>query len=410
MSGLYAWMRRHPRLVDGALALLLIVPGGGIPKLGVRGWLLGIPFVLGMVVPVVFRRDHPVGAFTAVVICGALQVPLLRRPIGSDLAVLVVLYTLAACRPRRVSLRGLAVCLVGAATAVVRWHPVRPADGLYTIAAETAVLAGPVLLAWLLGDSTRWRRGYYLALEERAARLERERDAQAQVAAAAERARIAREIHDVVAHNVSVMVVQADGAAFALDSSPQRAREALAAISATGRRALAEMRSLLGVLREPADGDGAPGGAGPALAPQPGVDDLADLLEQARTAGLPVSLRVSGDPRPVPAGEALTVYRVVQESLTNVRKHAGPGATAVVSLDYGEDGLLIRVTDDGAGASAVPSRPGGVTGPAGPTGPGHGLAGMRERVELYGGTARSGPRPGGGYEVVARLPVAMETV
>jgi signal transduction histidine kinase len=134
------------------------------------------------------------------------------------------------------------------------------------------------------------------------------------------------------------------------------------------------------------------------------VEDLADLLEQARTAGLPVSLTVSGNPRPVPAGEALAVYRVVQESLTNVRKHAGPGATAVVSLDYRAEGLLIRVTDDGAGASAVP-------GPLGRTpGPGHGLAGMRERVELYGGTARSGPRPGGGYEVVARLPVALEAV
>ncbi|HEU5390710.1 MAG TPA: histidine kinase [Streptosporangiaceae bacterium] len=404
MPGLYAWLRRNPRLVDGALALLLIFLGAGVPKLGIVRLLVTLPFVVGMAVPVVFRRAYPVQAFAVVIAVGALQVLLARRPAGGDLAVLVMLYTLAASRPRRVSLRGLAVCLAGATAAIVRWHPARGGLDLYTIGAEAALFGAPVLLAWLLGDSARWRRSYYQALEERAARLERERDAQAQVAAAAERARIAREIHDVVAHNVSVMVVQADGAAFALDGSPQRAREALAAISATGRRALAEMRSLLGVLREPADGDGAPGGAGPALGPQPGVEDLADLLEQARTAGLPVSLRVSGDPRPVPAGEALAVYRVVQESLTNVRKHAGPGATAVVSLDYGEDGLLIRVTDDGAGASAVP----GLGHPA--AGSGHGLAGMRERVELYDGTARSGPRPGGGYEVVARLPVAMETV
>ena len=398
MSGLYAWLRRNPRLVDGALALLLIYPGGGIPKLGVRELLLGIPFVFGMVVPVVFRRVYPVGAFAAVIACGALQVPLLRRPIGSDLAVLVVLYTLAACRPRRISLRGLGVCLIGAAAALARWHPPHPADGLYTIAAEAAVLGGPVLLAWLLGDSTRWRRGYYLALEERAARLERERDAQAQVAAAAERARIAREIHDVVAHNVSVMVVQADGAAFALDGSPQRAREALAAISATGRRALAEMRSLLGVLRDPA-GQGADPAAGPALAPQPGIEELGGLLEQARAAGLPVSLAVSGVPRPLPQGEALAVYRVVQESLTNVRKHAGPGVTAAVSLGYADEGLVIRVTDDGRGAAA---------GAGGLAGAGQGLAGMRERIGLYGGTVRSGPRPGGGYEVVARLPLALE--
>ena len=148
------------------------------------------------------------------------RVLLLRRPLGADLAVLIVLYTLAASRPRRISLRGLAICLAGAATAIWRWHPVHPVDGLYTVGVETALFGGPVLLAWLLGDSVRWRRGYYQALEERAARLERERDAQAQVAAAAERARIAREIHDVVAHNVSVMVVQADGAAFALDASP----------------------------------------------------------------------------------------------------------------------------------------------------------------------------------------------
>jgi signal transduction histidine kinase len=400
VPGLYAWLRRNPRLVDGALALLLIFPGGGIPKHSARELLVTLPFVLGMVVPVVFRREYPVGAFAAVIAVGALQVLVMRRPTGADLAVLVVLYTLAACRPRRISLRGLAICLIGAAIAVLRWHPARPPDGLYTIAGEVAVIGGPVLLAWLLGDSARWRRGYYQALEERAARLERERDAQAQIAAAAERARIAREIHDVVAHNVSVMVVQADGAAFALDASPQRTREALAAISATGRRALAEMRSLLGVLRDSAPQSGlAPE---PALAPQPGIEELGDLLEQARTAGLPVSLAVSGVPRPVPEGEALAVYRIVQESLTNIRKHAGPGVTAAVSLGYAGEGLEIRVTDDGRGAAAVDG--------TGLAGTGHGLAGMRERIELYGGTVRSGPRAGGGYEVVARLPLALEAV
>ena len=262
MPGLYAWLRRNPRLVDGGLALLLLFPGGSIPKLGVRELLVTLPFALAMVVPLVFRREYPVGAFAAVIAGGALQVLLLRRPIGSDLAVLVVLYTLAACRPRRVSLRGLVICLIGAAVAVLCWHPVNGASELYALSTEAAVFAGPVLLAWLLGDSARWRRGYYQALEERAARLERERDAQAQIAAAAERARIAREIHDVVAHNVSVMVVQADGAAYALDGSPQRARQALTAISPTGRQALTEMRRLLGVLRDSA--------SGPALASGPG--------------------------------------------------------------------------------------------------------------------------------------------
>jgi signal transduction histidine kinase len=164
------------------------------------------------------------------------------------------------------------------------------------------------------------------------------------------------------------------------------------------------MRSLLGVLRDPAgrDGDRA---AGPELAPQPGIDELSELLGQARAAGLPVSLTVSGVPRPVPEGEALAVYRVVQESLTNVRKHAGPGVTATVSLGYAEEGLVIRVTDDGRGAVISDS---GLTDSGVTDGGGHGLAGMRERIELYGGSVRTGSRPGGGYEVVARLPLALE--
>jgi signal transduction histidine kinase len=274
---------------------------------------------------------------------------------------------------------------------VARWHPARGGgDYLVRLGWSALLLGSLVLAAWLLGDSVRWRRGFYQALEERATRLERERDAQAQVAAAAERARIARELHDVVAHNVSVMVVQADGAAYAMDASPQRAREALGAISGTGRRALAELRSLLGVLRDSAD-------PGAALAPQPGLEQLEELVREARAAGLPVSLSIEGAPRAVPQGEALAAYRVVQESLTNTRKHAGPGATARVRLRYGEEHLVISVTDDGRGASATRND--------GLAGPGHGLAGMRERVELYGGSVRSGPRAGGGYEVVARLPL-----
>ena len=420
MPGLYAWLRRHPRLVDGALALLLLLLtalGTGTHKLGAQA-LLNIPFILGMVGPVVFRREHPVGAFTAVIIVGALQV-LLGWPVSSDLSVLIMLYTLAAYRPRRISLRGLAICLLGAAAAVMRWHPANVSDRLYAIGVDAAVFGAPVLLAWLLGDSARWRRVYYQALEERARRLERERDAQAKVAAVAERARIARELHDVVAHNVSVMVVQADGAAYALDSSPQRAADALAAISATGRRALAELRSLLGVLHNSATPD-PPADPAPTMAPQPGIDELGELLEQARAAGLPVSFTVSGVPRPVPQGEALAVYRVVQESLTNIRKHAGPAVTAEVSVGYSDEGLVVRVTDDGAGAVATPAAaapsaaaPSAAAPASGGTaatlaGAGQGLVGMRERIELYGGTVRSGPRAGGGYEVVAKLPLALE--
>ena len=391
MLAFYAWLRRHPMLVDGLLALF--VASFGLSLVGGHSHLrvvTAVPLGLAVIIPVTFRRKYPVGAFIAVVVAGALQVAMLPKPVGSDVSMLVMLYTLAAYRPRRTSVPGLIVCLVGAVVALMRWAPERVFHNWFTLGAVAAFLGGPVLLSWLLGDSMRWRRGFYRALEERAERAERERDAQAQVAAAAERARIARELHDVVAHNVSVMVVQADGAAFTLDRSPQRAREALTAISRTGRQALAEMRSLLGVLRT-ADDDPAQ------LAPQPGMDQLTGLLAQSRAAGLPVSFTVEGVPRPLPPGVALAAYRVVQESLTNTRKHGGPGVAAGVTLRFCEDGLLIKVTDDGRGSSAVSD------------GAGHGLAGMRERVEIYGGTVRSEPRPGGGYQVTVKLPAAAGT-
>jgi signal transduction histidine kinase len=252
------------------------------------------------------------------------------------------------------------------------------------------LFAGPALLAWVLGDSMRYRRAYYANLEDRAARLERERDAQARVAAVAERARIARELHDVIAHNVSVMVVQADGASYALASDPARAREALTAISATGRQALAEMRRLLGVLRREGDGTNS------VRAPQPGIGELGELLDQARGAGLPVSFTVEGDPRPLPGGVALAAYRIVQESLTNTRKHAGPVTSASVLLRYSPDTVVLTISDDGWGDLGGAALPGA---------PGHGLTGMRERVAIYGGSITAGPRPGGGFEVVATLPL-----
>jgi signal transduction histidine kinase len=385
----YGWLRRHPVLVDSVLALT--VASLGLSVLGDAGShrvprLANLLFVAAMVAPISVRRKHPVGAFVAVIIVGAIEVLVLPRPVGSDVAVLVVLYTLAAYRPRRVAAPGLLVCLAGAVVAIVVWAPPRAKHDLYTVGVMFAVFCLPALTAWLLGDMMRWRRGFYAALEERAARLERERDAQAQIAAAAERARIARELHDVVAHNVSVMVVQADGASYALDADPERARQALSAIAATGRQALAEMRSLLGVLRSADD-------ITAELAPQPGIEQLTGLLEQTRASGLPVSFTVQGVPRPLPPSAALTAYRVVQESLTNARKHGGPTVTATVTLRFCEDGVAVTVTDDGKG----------IAGPA--DGQGHGLIGMRERVELFGGTVSTGPRPGGGYRVAATLPV-----
>jgi signal transduction histidine kinase len=390
VSALYAWLRRHPRLVDGVLAAALAF--GGLATAFTLHRFLLIPVTLALTIPVVFRRAHPAGAFAAVIAVGFCQVALFLRPAPPDLAILVLLYTVAAYTDRRFSLTGLAICLLGSAAEVAELSPhlVRPGQPNWLLFG-VILFAGPSLIAWVLGDSMRYRRAYYVNLEERAATLERDRDAQSRIAAAAERARIARELHDVVAHNVSVMVVQADGAAYALGTDPGRVREALAAISATGRQALTEMRVLLGVLRRD---DEAQPAVTAAVAPMPGLGQLDELLDQARAAGLPVSCVVEGDPRPLPDGAALVAYRIIQESLTNTRKHAGPGAQANVLLRYTPAGVELAVADNGQGRAAVTD------------GAGHGLTGMRERAAMYGGSILAGPRPGGGFQVTALLPIA----
>jgi signal transduction histidine kinase len=381
MSAIYAWLRRHPTLVDsvlaGMLALLALAP------LLRRPWPM-VPITLLVVVPVAVRRRFPAGAFATFVIAGLWQLAI-NQPSGADVAVLVLLYTVAAYRPRRLSIPALITCLIGSAVALIVWVPAPTGYRLIIqVLLFGGLFGGMALLAWVLGDSMRYRRGYYAALEDRAARLEAERDAQAKIAAAAERARIARELHDVIAHHVSVMVVQADGAGYALRSDATGTAEAaLQAISSTGRQALAEMRRLLGVLRTAGDQAG--------LTPVPGLGELRELLDQARSAGLAVTYTLSGTPRELPEGAELAAYRVVQESLTNTRKHAGLAASAAVVLRYEPDGLTVEVTDDGLAI------------PAGDTG-GHGLAGMRERIQMYGGTVQAGPLPAGGFRVLARLP------
>jgi signal transduction histidine kinase len=397
VHGLYAWLRRHPKLVDGPLALLVL--GFGLSMYG--AWTRQPALILviaGLAIPIVFRRQYPIAAFTAAVVVGAVQVAAFRFPTPADVSVLVLLYSLAVSRPRRSSAPGLAICVLGAAVATVRWRVA--GDGtIWQLLLAMALVSTPALLTWLGADSVRWRRGYYAALEEKAQRLERERDALAQVAAAAERARIARELHDIVAHHVSVMVVQADGAAFALETSPGKTREALDAIGGTGRQALAEMRRLLGMLRSPT--------AGPELAPVPGTSQLSALLEQTRAAGVPVSFSQVGTPAASTVnGADLAVYRVIQEALTNVRRHGGPGVTAAVTVRYTADAITVDVTDDGRGAAApLSAERKASAGHGGADSAGHGLHGMRERVELYGGTVTAGPRPGGGYRVTAMLPL-----
>jgi len=251
--------------------------------------------------------------------------------------------------------------------------------------------------AWILGDNLRNRRAYVSGLEERAASLEREREEQARRAVGAERTRIARELHDIVAHSVSVMVVQAGAARRVLHTRPEQAEVALAAVEEVGRQSLAEMRRLLGVLRRD---DGPSFG----LEPQPSVEHLDDLVRSTRRAGLDVALTVEGVPRPLPAGVDLSAYRIVQEALTNTLKHAGPAA-ATVRLRYGADDVQVEVSDDGRGAAADVHRNGDGDGDGG----GKGLMGMRERVAMCGGELSAGHRPGGGFAVRARIPLTEES-
>ncbi|MFD5568056.1 sensor histidine kinase [Streptomyces cadmiisoli] len=396
MQRLYDFLRRHPTWVDGFWALVLFgisVVGGTVQQEDAgtdEPWLV-VPAMLLLCLVVALRRRVPERMFVLAGVVGVAQLVLDVATTVADFALLVIVYTVAAVGARWASRLALVGGLCAAPLAQLRWpeYDASTAGNIAVAVFQTV----PFALAWVLGDSIRTRRAYFAQLEERAARLEKEREAQSKVAVAAERARIARELHDVVAHNVSVMVVQADGAAYVLDSAPDQAKAALETISSTGRQALAEMRRLLGVLRT---GEHREGGE---YVPQPDVEQIEDLVEQCRSAGLPVDFRVEGTPRPLPSGVELTAYRIVQEALTNTRKHGGPNAGASVRLVYFDDGLGLLVEDDGKGAPHELYEEGGVDGR------GHGLIGMRERVGMVGGTLDAGPRPGGGFRISALLPL-----
>ncbi|WP_416960933.1 sensor histidine kinase [Streptomyces sp. Agncl-13] len=397
MQRLYDFLRRHPTWVDTFWAVFLLGLSGvsiastsyASGRHGTAGGAIGASAV--MCVAIALRRRWPEKMLLLASATGLVQLVLDVEPVVADFAMLVIVYTVAAVGARWASRFALASGLSAATLAQIRWPQDHTSSaGLVALAIFQTV---PFALAWVLGDSMRTRRAYFAQLEERAARLEKEREAQAKVAVAAERARIARELHDVVAHNVSVMVVQADGAAYVLDSAPDQAKKALETISSTGRQALAEMRRLLGVLRT---GEHKEAGE---YVPQPDVEQIDDLVEQCRTSGLPVDFKVEGTPRPLPSGVELTAYRIVQEALTNTRKHGGPNTGASVRLVYFDDGLGLLVEDDGKGAPHELYEEGGADGQ------GHGLIGMRERVGMVGGTLDAGPRPGGGFRISALLPL-----
>jgi len=362
------WLRRHPYLVDVAVALLLAVGYLGTAAHH-RQWGSGVPLAVLQVVPLVFRRRYPLLVLGLVTAAWFVQVVANREV--APVATAVGIYTLSANLPRRKALWGAAAAV--AATTITAL-----AFGHWSNAVSYLVL---FVAAWVIGDNLGTRRAYMRALEERAERAERERESEAARARAEEQARIARELHDVIAHNVSVMVVQAAAGNDVFDSRPDRAREALQTIEASGRKALGEMRRLLGIVRA----DGAE------YAPQPGLEQLDELVEQVRAAGLTVEVGIEGAPRPLPAGIDLSAYRVVQEALTNTLKHAR-ATRASVTIRYREDALDVEVHDDGVGSGSG-------------DGLGHGLIGMRERVATFGGSLDAGPAPAGGFTVVARFPL-----
>jgi signal transduction histidine kinase len=387
--------RLDPLLTDGLLALvaagLALAQLQAQPSPRDRGT-LNIAFVLLQTLPLVVRRRLPFTVFAlgagSMAVQGALG---FYSPTFAFLALNVALYTLAAYGERRLAILGVAVW-AGLLSVhltffvVTTWPHVAVAD-LYDLFNDWVLLAA----AWVLGQGVRQRRAHAVELEGRAARLEREREEQARQAAIQERLRIARELHDVVAHSLSVIGIQAGAARLVLDAEPTpvRAREAVASIEATANRAMAEMRRALGILRDNEQ-------AGAALAPLPGLDRLPALLDQVRAAGLAVDLTVKGAPRPLATSIDLSLYRIVQEALTNALKHARATHAEVV-VCYAAHDVTVEVTDDGRGSPSPTGRSGGA-----------GTIGMQERVALFSGELRVGPRPQGGYAVRACLPISAE--
>lgn len=387
-----SWTRNRPMLVDALFAFSLLVLSG--PHLAVHptdppavGWLLQS----AMFVPLVWRRRAPVAVFAVIAAAAFVQWVLGTLLPTGDFALLIALYTVAAHSGLRRMVASAAVLEVGVLLATHRWAEGRNEGRMFLL------LSGMTTAAAVIGLNARTRRAYLASLEERARRLEFERDQQARIAAASERASIAREVHDVVTHSLSVMVALTDGASFAIHTAPDRAEEAMVKASEVGRQAIADMQRVLGVLRTPDDGRS----GGPDLEPQPGLARLDALMSEVRAAGLAVELVVGGTPPELGPGVELALYRVVQEALTNTRKHAGESVSARVRLHFDARGVEVTVVDNGKAARSVPAD-GAAVDPAG----GYGIAGMRERVVVYGGELEAGPlRSGEGWRVFARIPV-----
>lgn len=374
------WWRAHPWVLDAAVVLFLVLYSlpwviGYFPDNAV--WGVGTLLSLfGLCAPVLVRRRHPLGTFLVMLVVATVHLALGLAPIPADLALLVGVYTMAS--------RARWVRSVPVALAVLAWLLVAYVPRLATGEAVLDNLTVPIIVTgwvWTWGVLVRLRR-------QRAREREREWAARTRRAATEERTRIARELHDIVSHSVGTMVVVADGAARTAEADPVRASGMMVQVRETGRAAMVDMRRALDLLRDEDDAF---------RAPQPGLGQLDHLLRETRSTGVRVDLAVTGDSVELDAGTNLVAYRIVQEALTNARKHAGPMLSLIrVGIAYFEDGVELRISDDGQGpARSLDSLERS----------GHGLVGMRERVAAFGGSLDIGLRPSGGFEVRAVLPI-----
>lgn len=332
--------------------------------------------------PLLGRREAPAPVL-AVILAATAAYFLLDAPFVTTafLGLLVAVYSIASYADATTARIGVGASVVS----VLGFLAIDALLGRDVIVFDAVAHAGVIAVAWVLGDRAKTRRAYTRSLEERAAQAEKARMMESAAAVATERTRIARELHDVVAHSVSTMVLHAAAAKQVLEEDPAAARGSLDLIENTGRGAVAELRTVVQALRTEEDE------GGEVLRPQPRVASIAELVERTEAAGVELELTVEGETRPLPSSVDVSAYRVVQESLTNMIKHSRAGRGEVI-VRYSEDHLVVHVTDEGRGAEATAT-------------PGFGIAGMRERVELLGGRFHAGTRPAGGFEVLASFPI-----
>jgi signal transduction histidine kinase len=381
--------RANPHAVDAVLALAFTGAALWTVALrvgdheGFRGDdAFGIVLVLLQTLPIAARNVAPLAALAISVAAISLHIAIGYQGVpAGTFAALVILYSAASLTDLRQS---ILAALITAAGLIIYFATDRSDPGLIAAISTAATYTA----SWGLGMYTRSRRQYTEAMEERASLLEREREVQAREAVAGERARIARELHDIVGHALNLIVIQSGGAQRAFDARPELARESLASIESTGREALTEMERMLGILR-------ATGEAGEDFSPQPGLSQIEALAAHVTEAGLPVRVTVEGEPAMLPPSIDLSAYRIIQEALTNALKHAGP-ASACVTIRHAPGRLDLEITDDGRRAPSErrAHEPGG-----------RGLIGMRERVALFGGRLDAGPLAEGGFRVHATLPL-----